>query len=90
MDLLTVRQYQILEMISDVFITAETISEHLNVSIRTVKSEISKINDIIEQADCKIVSKSGKGYLLYKGENFDQDLLISFYPEKYDNNIPDS
>ena len=90
MDLLTVRQYQILEMISDAFITAETIGEHLNVSIRTVKSEISRINEIIEKADCKIISKSGKGYLLYKGENFDQDLLISFYPEKYDNNIPDS
>ncbi len=91
MDLLTVRQYQILEMISDAFITAETISEHLDVSIRTVKSEIAKINEIIKDADCKIISKSGKGYLLYKGEGFNQTLLVSHYPEKYDNdNIPNS
>ena len=91
MDLLTVRQYQILEMISDAFITAETISEHLDVSIRTVKSEIAKINEIIKDADCKIISKSGKGYLLYKGEDFNQTLLVSHYPEKYDNdNIPNS
>lgn len=91
MDSLTIRQYQIFEMIDEDYITADKIAEHLNISVRTVKSEISKINDIIQQADCKIISKSGKGYTLYKGENYDHSMLVNCYPEKYENSeIPDS
>ena len=51
MDSLTIRQYQILEMIDEDYITADKIAEHLDISVRTVKSEISKINDIVQHAD---------------------------------------
>ena len=85
MNMLTYRQFQILEFIykSEQYVTANFLSTNLGVSIRTIKSEISEINDLIKLSGCKIDSKNGKGYRLIKSDEFNEDLFNSVCPRNF-------
>lgn len=84
MNRLTYRQFQIFEIIfnSSQYITANLLSTNLGVSIRTIKTEISEINQLIEIAGCRIESKNGKGYRFIKKSNFDESVLKETCPNQ--------
>ena len=86
MERLTFRQFQIFEYLfdKDGYITSKEISDAFNISVRTVKSEISEINSIIEDAGCIVDSKSSKGYTITYFDDYDDSLLKSKFPNKCD------
>lgn len=91
MEKLSLRQSQIIKLIkSDNYITANELSKDLNISIRTIKTEISNINHVIEKTGIKISSKSNKGYILNLN-NQDKDVLMSLFPKNtFMNRIPET
>lgn len=48
----------------DDFLTSKQLSLYANVSIRTIKSEVKRINEILEVYDIFIESKTGVGYIM--------------------------
>ncbi len=62
---LTLRQRKILHIIQDKtdFITGQQLAQELNVSPRTIRSDIVAINDAIALHDAQILSERSKGYL---------------------------
>lgn len=85
MNKLTYRQFQILEFIynAEDYVTASLLSTNLGVSVRTIKSEIGEINQLIKIAGCRLDSKNGKGYRLIKEDNFDDVLLKNICPGQF-------
>ena len=71
------RQRDILEYLStfDSPQSGKVLSEHLNVSVRTIQNEISNINKII-----KIISSSNKGYSVIKDVYNDLDVSTVDFP----------
>ena len=62
---LTLRQRKILHIIQDKtdFITGQQLAQELNVSPRTIRSDIVAINDAIALHGAQILSERSKGYL---------------------------
>lgn len=84
MNQLSYRQFQILKYIfnSSQYTTANYLSSKLGISVRTVKTEINEINKMIKIANCSITSKNGKGYLVVRNENYDDELLSNLCPNQ--------
>lgn len=72
MDKLTNRQLNILKELYEVndYVTSSFLADKLKVSIRTIKTEISIINNLFGNK-CQIISKNGSGYLLTYSKDFD-------------------
>ena len=61
---------EILSLLStDSYITAETLAKKLNVSEKTVRLKINKINRELKQTNIEIVSKPRNGYILLNHQN---------------------
>lgn len=95
MEKLTLRQFQIFEYIyhSSNYVTANTLSSVLGVSVRTIKSEIASINHSIEKAGCRIESKNGKGYLLFMDDHYNKEYIQEIFPKlnnHQNSNIPNT
>lgn len=84
------RQIKILELLrnSKQETTAQQLALHLEVSIRTVKSDINDVNAIITSFNCKIESKARKGYwLTYKNQEA-RDALHTFIYQLDESDTP--
>ena len=77
MDNLTKRNIKILKILFDAgdYVSSIRLADELDISIRTVKSEIKSINAIISLTNSFIISKYGKGYLLKLSNQFDKSLV---------------
>lgn len=77
MNNLTKRNIKLLKILYDAgdYISSIRLADELDVSIRTVKSEIKSINAIISLTNSFIISKYGKGYLLKLSNQFDKSLV---------------
>ena len=82
------RMKELVELISiNKYKTAEELSKKLNVSTKTVRTEIKNLNSLLIKSGAEIVSKSGYGYIL-KINN--KELFSKFdFPNKK-NIIPDT
>ena len=82
------RMKELVELISiNKYKTAEELSKKLNVSTKTVRTEIKNLNSLLIKSGAEIVSKSGHGYIL-KINN--KELFSKFdFPNKK-NIIPDT
>lgn len=77
MNNLTKRNIKLLKILYDAgdYISSIRLADELDISIRTVKSEIKSINAIISLTNSFIISKYGKGYLLKLSNQFDKSLV---------------
>ncbi len=77
MNNLTKRNIKLLKILYDAgdYISSIRLADELDISIRTVKSEIKSINAIIALTNSFIISKYGKGYLLKLSNQFDKSLV---------------
>ena len=77
MNNLTKRNIKLLKILYDAgdYISSIRLADELDISIRTVKSEIKSINAIIALTNSFIISKYGKGYLLKLSNRFDKSLV---------------
>lgn len=77
MDNLTKRNIKILKILFDAgdYVSSIRLADKLDLSVRTVKSEIKSINAIISCTNSYIKSKYGKGYRLQLGDQFDKSLV---------------
>ena len=77
MDNLTKRNIKILKILFDSgdYVSSIRLADKLDLSVRTVKSEIKSINAIISCTNSYIKSKYGKGYRLQLGDQFDKSLV---------------
>ena len=68
-DNLTLRQRKILHFLQNHtgFITGSELSKHLEVSSKTIRTDISEINQQLNHSDIRIVSEHSKGYYLDAG-----------------------
>ncbi|CAK7046052.1 MAG: hypothetical protein ENTB_02234 [Enterocloster aldenensis] len=68
-DNLTLRQRKILHFLQNHtgFITGSELSKHLEVSSKTIRTDISEINQQLNRSDIRIVSEHSKGYFLDAG-----------------------
>lgn len=57
---------------SEDYVSGKKLSNHLGVSDRTIRSDVGILNYVLEQYNCQITSKRGKGYKL---ETNNKDLL---------------
>lgn len=87
---LTKRQLKILSYIIDCekYITANRLAIFCDVSIRTIKSEIVNINQVIKKYNCLVGSKTSQGYFFVKQKYFNQKNFNDLIKKK--NNIPNS
>ena len=62
------RYRELLEFLlqSDEYVSSNELSKKLSVSDRTIKRDISTINQILNKYECEIVSKHGQGYRIKK------------------------
>lgn len=77
MNNLTKRNIKILKILFDAgdYVSSIRLADELNLSVRTVKSEIKSINAIISCTNSCVKSKYGKGYQLQLGNQFDKSLV---------------
>lgn len=77
MNNLTKRNIKLLKILYDAgdYISSIRLADELDISIRTVKSEIKSINAIISLTNSFIIFKYGKGYLLKLSNQFDKSLV---------------
>ena len=77
MNNLTKRNIKLLKILYDAgdYISSIRLADELDISIRTVKSEIKSINAIISLTNSFIISKYGKRYLLKLSNQFDKSLV---------------
>ncbi|MCQ4795029.1 PTS sugar transporter subunit IIA [Anaerofustis stercorihominis] len=70
------RQRKMLKLLisSEGYITGPELSNKLGVSDRTIRNDVGILNYVLEQYNCQVISKRGKGYIL-KSEN--KELLNS-------------
>ncbi len=73
MEKLTIRQKKILEFLRNNhgYLTAQMIGIALNISVRTVKTEVKNLMNA--STEIKIESKSGRGYCLQEGKNYSNE-----------------
>lgn len=72
-------------------LTAKELSVHANVSVRTIKSEIARLNTILPDFGVSIQSKAGEGYWLVFGttsNEADFNSWIESHEENKQDNIP--
>lgn len=68
----------------DDYITYQEISDHLEISTRTIMREITYINDELRNSQLRIETKKGKGICLVGDEEKKQNLLIDIQGSKVD------
>jgi len=82
------KQILILILESKNFISADAIAKQLNISSKTVRNDLEKLEGFCPEYDCEIIKKPGKG-LTIKGTHEDiQRLLISLNRERETENLP--
>lgn len=86
MKTMTSRQKKILELLTDAegWITAKQISMRLNVSDRTIKTEIPVLSEMLEEEGIRIISGRGKGFCVGRE---DRGKLIEFLNRNQPENL---
>jgi len=83
----SIRQKKLLKILlkTDNYVTGSSLSTTLFVSDRTIRNDIGMLNCILEDYQCQIVSKRGKGYKV-KAENKELlNSILSKYVEREQN-----
>lgn len=78
------REKQILQLLykNENKVTTSQIAARLKVSPRTIKTDIKKINEVLEKNSCSIKTKQGVGLWLYYDEAGEQFLQSALYEMK--------
>ena len=66
MDILNLRQWEIIQILLEQkeYIRANTLADYLNVSSRTIQTEMITLKQILEKEEICLYAKRGRGYLL--------------------------